>query len=388
MHGHTHGVSRERPDFARSGARCWIDGDLIRLSHWPIGGIRPAGRSGPIPWLMDLAVLEGAMQEVYGGHFRLGDRTPLLQMAANALASGDRRRAAALANEVSFPPPEYRSRFHDAGLRYLRWGPAHHRGNPPIDVEAWLDRVALERKFDPDQPRVSRGHPDGGQWTDDPNSGDHQENPGEELLTEEEEQKVGRLAEDARRLLADAGDPDALLVLAAGGDKPPKLPKSKSGALVFFAVSLETLMRSLAFEGRNSPVWHDLVDWVVAVNRVLPQFESFLDPPKEWEELVADPVYREFDSHDAFEEVYGSAGSFYDWHHLVEQKLGFSEQEVNNTENIVRAPRGRHWLITSFMTRGRFELGGRSWRQWLRGKSIEEHRRVGLEVLREAGVLK
>lgn len=57
MHVHTQGVSRERPDFVRGAERCWIDGDLIRLSSWPIGGIRPNGRRGPVPWLMDLAVL-------------------------------------------------------------------------------------------------------------------------------------------------------------------------------------------------------------------------------------------------------------------------------------------------------------------------------------------
>ena len=200
MHGRTHGVSLERPDFVRSVERCWIDGDLVRLSSWPIGGIRPGGRAGPIPWLMDLSVLEEAMQEVYGHSFRLGDRAPLLQMTANALASGDRRRAADLANEVSFPPPEYASRLRDAGLRHLNWGPAHGRGNPPIDVDAWLERKAWERKFDPNQPRVPRGHPDGGQWTDGGAGGDESIafDPDEPLDQEEwdgVEKLRGRIAE-------------------------------------------------------------------------------------------------------------------------------------------------------------------------------------------------
>ena len=39
MRGHTRWVSRERPDLARSALeRCWIDGDLIRLST---GGEHP-----------------------------------------------------------------------------------------------------------------------------------------------------------------------------------------------------------------------------------------------------------------------------------------------------------------------------------------------------------
>ncbi len=388
MHVHTQGVSRERPDFARSAERCWIDGDLIRLSHWPVGGIRPGGRAGPIPWLIDLSVLEEAMREVYGRDFRLGDRAALLQLAANALAAGDRRRAAEIADAVAFPPPEYKSRFHDAGLRYLRWGPAHSRGNPRIDVEAWLERKAWERKYDPDQPRVPRGHPDGGQWTNGPGAGGDDENPGEELLTDEEQQEVGRLAERARRILADAGDPDSLVVLAAGGEKPPKLPRSKWGALAFFAEFLGRMMVQRAFEGRNSPVWFDVIDWFNAINTMMPEFESYLTPPKEWEELVADRDYRDFDSYNDFLGVYGSAGAFHDWHHLVEQKSGFSEREINNTENIIRVPRGRHWQITSFMATPHDHLGGLSWRQWLRGKSIEEHRRVGMMAARDVGVLK
>ncbi len=389
MHVHTQGVSRERPDFVRSAERCWIDGDLIRLSSWPIGGIRPNGRRGPVPWLMDLAVLEDAMQEVYGRDFRLGDRAPLLQMAANALAVGDRRRAAELAHAVAFPSPEYKSRLHNAGLRYLRWGPAHARGNPPIDVDAWLERKAWERKYDPDQPRVPRGHPDGGQWTDGPGTtGEDQTNPGEEPLSEEELEEVELLAEQARRMLADAGDPDALLVLAAGGKKPPRLPTSKSGALLFFATFVDRFAKFLMYPGRNSPIWPEVLVLIDAINTLLPQFETFLDQPKDWDDLVADPLYRDFDTFAEFEARYGSAGLFYDWHHLVEQGSGFSLQEINNTRNIVRAPRGRHWLITSYMMKPQDGLGGLSPREWLRGRPIEDHIEMGMRALRETGVLK
>jgi hypothetical protein len=388
MHGRTHGVSRDRPDFVRRGERCWIDGDLIRLAAWPIGGIRPGGRAGPIPWLMDLSVLEEAMQSVYGSAFRLGDRAPLLQMAVNALAVGDGGRAAEIANEVSFPPPEYASRFRDACVQHLNWGPAHRRGNPPIDVQDWLARKSWERKYDPDQPRVPAGHRDGGQWTDGFVATVDGENPGEELLTSDEQEEVSRLTEQARRILAEAGDPGALLILAAGGDKPPKLPRTKSAALVFFAEFIKKLTTFLSFEERNSPVWHDIVFWVHAIDTFLPEFETFLNPPKEWEDLVADQVYREFDSQEAFEEAYGSAGLFHDWHHLVERNAGFSPEEVHNTKNIVRIPRGKHWLITSYMTTKRKDLGWLSYREWLRGRPIEEHLRIGLKAARETGVLK
>lgn len=105
------------------------------LSHWPVGGIRPGVRGRPVPWLIDLSVLEDAMREVYGRGFDLGGRAPLLQLAADALAAGDRLRAAEIADAIAFPPPEFKSRFCDAGLRYLAWGPAHSHGNPRIDAQ-------------------------------------------------------------------------------------------------------------------------------------------------------------------------------------------------------------------------------------------------------------
>ena len=250
MRGHTRWVSRERPDLARSALeRCWIDGDLIRLSQWPLGGIRPGVRGKPVSWLVDLAVLEEAMQEVYGRGFHLGDRAPLLQLAADALAEGDRARAAEIADAVAFPAPEFKSRFRDAGLRYLAWGPAHRHGNPRIDIDAWLARPDFERKYDPDQPRVPRGHPDGGQWTVDRYSGGASENPGEEPLTEGEQEAFGEWVEQARRYLAEAGDPDALRVLASGGTKLPK-PGTKSRAL---AVMSEIIGQMAVYSVRYGP---------------------------------------------------------------------------------------------------------------------------------------
>ena len=119
MHGHAQEGARDRPDSVRRGERCWVDGDLIRLWNSPVGGIRPGGRQGPIPWLIDLSVLEEAMRSVYGLDFRLGDRMPVLQMAVDALAAGDRAYAAELADAVAFPAPDYPSSFRNACVQYL-----------------------------------------------------------------------------------------------------------------------------------------------------------------------------------------------------------------------------------------------------------------------------
>ncbi len=411
MHGHTRWVSRDRPDFVRSAAeRCWIDGDLIRLSQWPIGGIRPGVRGKPVPWLMDLAVLEEAMQEVYGRGFCLDDRAPLLQLAADALADGDRTRAAEIADAVAFPPPEFKSRFRDAGLRYLAWGPAHNRGNSRIDIEAWLARSDVERKYDPDQPRVPRGHPDGGQWTDgsgagsdgaagnvaipddDAAGGSDGVETGEEPLTEEQ-QRLVEILDDAQRGQTSGGSESAPLVLAGGDERPPKFPRTKRELLAWIAAWLsEEIKRRGSFPGRNSPIWMDIDDFareaVRRISWILPEFEGYWESAKEWEEMVADKDFRDFNSFEAFKGKYKSAGPFRDWHHIVEQGSGFSRKMINNTANIVRIPRGKHWDVVHAMTKPRNDLGGLSWREWLVGRPFSEHMRVGLDVLREVKALK
>ena len=376
MHGRTHGVSLERPDFVRSVERCWIDGDLVRLSSWPIGGIRPGGRAGPIPWLMDLSVLEEAMQEVYGHSFRLGDRAPLLQMTANALASGDRRRAADLANEVSFPPPEYASRLRDAGLRHLNWGPAHRRGNPPIDVDAWLERKAWERKFDPNQPRVPRGHPDGGQWTDGGAGGDESIafDPDEPLDQEEwdgVEKLRGRIAE----LEAEHGDRSALLHLAAN--------RKPSGRVVFFFETIAWALEKYPFLKRIG-MWGNLV-W--GLYEIVPDVAAFLEEPKSLDDLVADQDDRVFSSEWEFRSAYGSAGLGKEWHHIIEKGQDpYNKKGLNlhHTKNIVRVPRIIHWVISAHYSEGS-HVPGLTIREWLWTQPLDYQREYGLWAMRYWG---
>jgi len=388
MHGHTLGVSRGRSDFVpHLGAeRCWIDGDLIRLGAWPVGGVRPGGRAGPVPWLIDLSVLETAMRSVYGDRFRLGARAPLLQMAANLLAEGDRRNAEAFAAKVSFPLPDYAGRFHDACARHLAWGAAHRPGNAPIDVAAWVERaVALEQKFDPNQPRVPRGHPDGGQWTDGDSSSDFSsdENEGDRPLTADEEEAVAELTARARNLRFELGDRNVLLIFTGN---PEKRPPKRAMKLLFYLSDMITDL--VEYSVRYGTAIEGVAWFWASVQEEFPNIITFMEPAKRWDQLVATTEYEAFDSQEAFEKKYRPAGAGYEWHHIVEQKSGFSPTEIYNTDNIVRVAKGRHWKITSLMTQKREELGGLSWREWLRGRSFEEHMRVGWGLLEEAKVMK
>ncbi|MSP50596.1 MAG: hypothetical protein EXQ95_14895 [Alphaproteobacteria bacterium] len=381
MDGRTLGVSRDRADFVRRGERCWIDGDLIRLSAWPIGGIRPGGRSGPIPRLMDLAALEEAMREVYGGSFRLGDRAPLLQAAANALASGDRRRAAEIADIVSFPPPEYASRLHNAGARYLNWGPAHRRGNPPIDVEAWLDRLDWERKFDPDQPRVPRGHPDGGQWTADPAKTstfdpDRRITEAEWATTravvERVYEEVARAFDRDRNLLHLVGDfrpatgdpllppdpwniPDELaepeaprVTIPPGYPTPkvpiaPRLPDGRPETDWQRAKWAISRIRRIVPFVRAAGLWGWAFD---LVGLLLPEVATYFDDPQTYEDLRVDSEYVSLGSPEAFAKRYGVEPG-YQLHHIVEQGGNDEGWDLHSTKNVIRIPTVRHVVISA-----------------------------------------
>jgi hypothetical protein len=106
-------------------------------------------------------------------------------------------------------------------------------------------------------------------------------------------------------------------------------------------------------------------------------FTSYFDPPKSLEEL----------QRNAFDPPKG-----YDRHHIAEQepaeKDGFSRELIDGPENLASVPRLKHWQITGWFGRANDEFGGLSPREYLRGKSWEERRRVGHMALREYGVLK
>jgi len=418
MHGHTLGVSRGRSDFVpRSRAeRCWIGGDLIRLGAWPVGGIRPGGRSGPIPWLIDLSVLETAMRSVYGDRFRLGARAPLLQMAANLLAEGDRRNAEIFAAKVSFPLPDYAGRFHDACAKHLAWGAAHRPGNPPIDVAAWVERaVALEQKFNPNQPRVPRGHPDGGQWTDGGFSGSSIfDRPSTDAQWNAARSVVGRV----HSLLANAQQQSGLLHLAGGRPKHPGLPPRWEDVPqgpeapdfvpddAFLPPRIELprgypepkipqyprppdqskppteigvarwIVRAIMYYSpwiRMYRVADIIIEIVYNADDLPPDAGSYFDPPRSLEELQEDLRPKQ---------------PGYEIHHIIEQNQPDGDiLGVNQPYNKVRVPTLKHQVISDHYSTKPADLGGLTVRQWVRSQGPEFQREYGLWILRWYGVL-
>jgi hypothetical protein len=79
-------------------------------------------------------------------------------------------------------------------------------------------------------------------------------------------------------------------------------------------------------------------------------------------------------------------------HHVVEQgpaeQDGFSRSEIDAPDNLVRIPKQKHQRISDWYSTKSVAYGGMTPRDWLRGKSWEERRSLGIQKLIDFGVLK
>ncbi len=218
-----------------------------------------------------------------------------------------------------------------------------------FDVQVKVIRLAhVLRKYSPDQPRMPAGLPEGGQWTSGGGGGGDQSDESETASTEE-----GRSASD-------------------GGEKLPEIPKEKPATAKERTRIIKLLAR------RNLPAMAlelilQAVPWLIPDAPVIKSYGQY---PKTLEELqrdVDDPA------------------PGYDIHHIVEQTSaeqdGFSRSQIDAPENLVRIPRVKHQDITAWYNTINAGFGDMSPRDYLRGRSWEERYRVGLDALRDAGIL-
>lgn len=89
-----------------------------------------------------------------------------------------------------------------------------------------------------------------------------------------------------------------------------------------------------------------------------------------------------------FKKAYGTAGSGYDWHHIVEQTPSnitkFGPEKIHNINNIIRLQNGtgsHHALISGFYSSKQNFTGGLTVRQWLSTKSFTEQYEFGLKII-------
>jgi hypothetical protein len=228
-------------------------------------------------------------------------------------------------------------------------------------------RDLRKANFNPDEPRVPAGNPDGGQWTTEGAYG----------------------ASSDRSVISDAA-PDNTWIPGAryaannpsdagNSQQPPEIlqeePKTRQAINTFLKAAAYFLAGAIA---AGEPVGDvilalEAIDWL---SQYLPWIYSYLDAPKSLEQL---------------QQAAQNPQAGYNIHHIVEQtpalQDGFSQSVVNSPENLVLVPTFTHWLITAWFATQNDEYGSLSPREYLRGKSWEERMRVGKQALIDFGVL-
>jgi hypothetical protein len=217
---------------------------------------------------------------------------------------------------------------------------------------------AFKAGFNPNQPRVPAGNPDGGQWTGSGGGGSSSSTVGGDALTQ--------------------------VAQNASFDQPPEVPKERPQDVRDRNRAIRRLARFVLMlinedeVGRQIGPILDLLEvgsWVA--EEYSDHLQSYIDPPKTLEELqsaVSSPT----------------PGS--QIHHIVEQGPAAAEEfprsQIDAPENLVRIPTFKHEEITGWYGKPNKRFGGLSPRDYLRGKSWAERTRVGMEALRDFEVLR
>jgi len=285
----------------------------------------------------------------------------------------------------------------NAALRLrMAKGALDHGASPRAVFEAlhldarYID--TLEKLYNPAQPRVPAGHPDGGEWT----SGDwgsaadassHQVlsdatpdntwKPGAQYAANEPPPGIGH----------NQGPP-----LEPAPEVPENLRYNTSPFWDFTKAAVrwlgkggwKPLARIGVRIGLEGTIGGPIGDFLLAVEAAYwgyaayPYIRSYFDPPKTLDELRQ------------------NTKPGYDEHHIVERwskKDGIPETWIESPDNVVPIPKLKHWEINSWLdseNKDYLDENGLKLtpRQYITGKSWKERYEFGLTVLRKFGVLK
>jgi len=237
-------------------------------------------------------------------------------------------------------------------LLRLKWHVAAMR----FQIAMRKHAIALKAGFDPDQPRDELG-----QWTD---------ADGGELDGEASDNDLGDLdltdLSDARRRGPSLPPIETLSNIPA---TQPNTQQDRNSIAQQVARNARLASEYLSEVATSASHWLNEKYW---------EIRSFQDAPKSLGEL-----------HDG---VFQADKRGYDVHHIVEQtqarKDNYSDSVINRADNLVLIPRYRHWQINSWFETPDKNFDGLTPREYLKGKSWDEKRHIGLRALRDVGVLK
>jgi hypothetical protein len=224
----------------------------------------------------------------------------------------------------------------ESGLLRLRWLAAATRFEIAMRRHDHALKYAYKYGFNPNQPRVPRGQPEGGQWAGDGTSS------------------------DSIRLAGDIPTGDS-----------PEVPKEAPPTTRLRNIAIRALAARF---GPGILVAAEAGSWIYDHKE---EISAYFDSPKTLQELQSGA---------------DSPEKGYDIHHIVERasanENGSENDKVDTHENLVRIPRWKHWQINGYYQTESDEYGGLTPREYLKGKSWEERTRVGLNALERFGILR
>lgn len=215
--------------------------------------------------------------------------------------------------------------------------------------------------FRPDQPRVPRGRPDAGKWTKEPGSA------GPEPIDEPPTLDL------PRRGIGDNGGPPL--------EEPPEIPLERPPTIQLRNILVRALARWLlrallreAFGPIGLAI--TVIEAAHWIHEYYPYIQAYLDEPKTLDEL---------------RRAVRTPKKGYEVHHIVEQapaeQDGFPRSKIDAPENLVRISKFKHEEITAWYGRKNPNYDFMSPRDYLRGKTWEERRLVGLDAMIKYEVL-
>jgi hypothetical protein len=264
------------------------------------------------------------------------------------------------------------------------------------ELKAALARRRLEEsKYSPDQPRVPKRNPGGGQFTR--IGGGISQSPSTNTAQPMGNVDVGDVtgSNDVGGLFNIAPDDMRIDGVQLAGDPPddpktplddpaPKIPQEKpdtrEGRMGFVRDAAQWVARNV---GRYAPAvdaYFGALDQVEKITALTDAIKSANDPAKTLEELQA--------------RVGPASEPGYHDHHIAEEaaarNAGDSESLIQSRDNLVRIPVLKHIDITSYYSTKVEQPDGTmlSRRDQLKDEDFETRRQFGLDVLRKYGVLK
>jgi hypothetical protein len=239
--------------------------------------------------------------------------------------------------------------------------------------------LAEECKGYREQPRLPKGTPEGGRWTHDPSAGVRTANPPPKgNLLPGDPAREAAASEQADRQVSDDLRRQLTQGQGAPSEEPPPIPVTKpkysADRTAFMRAAASFLVRNAGLAANVFMVSMYNVDWLKERKDLI---EADRDPALPME-VLQDGV--------------GKKRPGYDDHHIVEQTwaeyFGFKRSRIDDPENLVSIPRLKHYQISGWYSHRNDDYEGLSPREYLRNKSWEERRKVGIDALIKFEVLK